>query len=192
MDHSFQTPEKLKSKERGDKRKTVSGEDIAASPPLSYVTVAGSGEKDDTLVLYLANDFHWRGATFVNVSGAGLAILKFKCKEKEVQLSRCVFVNATEFENRVLPYGYRVEMLMMRLCRWSSRRNLRNRARQWFERAQCSAKSLSPREKKLSGRSATSWWSSRQKGACELESVNLAGWKERCLSMVMEKVKKLN
>lgn len=54
----------------------------------------------------------------------GLAILKFKCKEKQVQLSRCTFVNATEFENRVdmmaqtedyskrgltLPYGYRVE-----------------------------------------------------------------------------------
>ena len=92
-DHSFQTPEKLKSKEKGDTRKTVSEEDIAASPLLSYVTVSGSGEKDDTLVLYLANDFHWRGATFVNVSGAGLATLKFKCKEKEVQLSRCVFVN---------------------------------------------------------------------------------------------------
>ena len=67
----------------------MSEEDIAASPLLSHVTVSGSSEKNDTLVLYLANDFHWRGATFVNVSGAGLAILKFKCKEKEVQLSRC-------------------------------------------------------------------------------------------------------
>ena len=134
---------------------------MVVSPMISFVTEDGSCEKDDTLVLYLANCFHWRGARFVNVSGAGLAILKFKCKEKEVQLSRCVFVNAMEFENRVdmmaqtedyskrglaLPYGYRVEMLMMRLCRWSSRRSLRNRVRQWFEKAQVSAKSLSPRE----------------------------------------------
>ena len=37
-------------------------------------------------------------------------------------------------------------MLMMRLCRWSSRRSLRNKIRQWSERAQVSTKSLSPRE----------------------------------------------
>ena len=60
-----------------------------------------SSSEDETLVLYLANDFHWRGARLINISGAGLAILRFRCKDKEVQLSRCVFVDAVQFDNRV-------------------------------------------------------------------------------------------
>ena len=36
-DHSLQTPENLKSKKSGDKRKTVSGEDMVVSPMTSFV-----------------------------------------------------------------------------------------------------------------------------------------------------------
>ena len=87
--------------------------------------------------------------------------MKFRCKEKEVQLSRCVFVDAIEFESRVdtmaqtedyskrgleLPCGYRNEKLMLRLRRWNARRNLKNNIRQWFEKAYDSVRSLSPRE----------------------------------------------
>ena len=160
-EHALHTPDNLKSKKSGDEKNKMSGEEMVASPMKSFATGDSSYRTDDTLVLYLANDFHWRGAKFVTVSGAGLAILKFKCKEKEVQLSRCVFMNATEFRNRVdamaqtedyskrgleLPYGYRKEMLMMRLCRWSSRRSLNAQLNLWFERAHDSVKSMSPRE----------------------------------------------
>ena len=139
-EHAFHTPGNLGSKKRGDEKKKKSGEEMVASPMKSFETGDSSFRTNDTLVLYLANDFHWRGAKFVTVSAAGLAILKFKCKDKEVQLSRCMFVNVAEFSNRVdtmaqtedyskrgleLPYGYKKEMLMMRLGRWSSRRSLK-------------------------------------------------------------------
>ena len=45
-----------------------------------------------------------------------------------------------------LPYGYRLEMLMMRLCRWFSKKKITDMTRRWLERAQHSVKSLSPRE----------------------------------------------
>ena len=162
-EHSLHTPENLKSEEGREKpsKKMSNGDEMVVSPMVSLQTGDRSFDKDDTLVIYLANDFHWRGARLVNVSGAGLAILRFKCKEKEVQLSRCVFVDAVEFENRVdamaqtedyakrgleLPYGYRKEMLMMRLCRWKSRKDLKAKISQWFDRARDSGKSVSPRE----------------------------------------------
>ena len=68
---------------------------------------------------------------------------------------------AVEFENRVdtmaqtedyakrgleLPYGYRKEMRMMRLWRWKSRKDLKAKISQWFDRARDSGKSVSPRE----------------------------------------------
>ena len=99
-EHSSHTPENFKSKEGKDKlnQKRSDGKETVFSPMASIDRSSGENE---TLVLYLANDFHWRGARLINISGAGLAILRFKCKDKEVQLSRCVFVDAVQFDNRV-------------------------------------------------------------------------------------------
>ena len=81
-EHVLHTPDNLKSKKSGDKKKRMSGKEMVASPMMSFATGDSSYRTDATLVLYLANDFHWRGAKFVTVSGAGLAILKFQVQGK--------------------------------------------------------------------------------------------------------------
>ena len=164
-EHSRETPENFKSKEGEDKvpKRLWAGDGIRMkdSPIVSFSAGHISDAKDDTLLLYLANDYHWREARLVRFSGAGLAVLQFQNENKEVQLSRCVFVETAKFKNRVdtlactedyskrvldLPYGYRNEKLVVKWSRWNMRRDLRSKVKLWLEKAQDRSKMLSPRE----------------------------------------------
>ena len=81
--------------------------------------------EDSGAVLYLANDFHWRAGEILEASGEGLVLVRFACKDKDVQLSRCLtadqnvahiaanqLATADDFITRglQLPYGYYLEL----------------------------------------------------------------------------------
>ena len=104
------------------------------------------GEEDSFLVLYLANDFHWRGGQYLEMSGAGLALVRFNCRDKDVQISRCIFPESEEYHRKVntlacvqdfimrglkLPYGYQLEMILLRYSRMQAVKRLKASFKVW-------------------------------------------------------------
>ena len=104
--------------------------------------------EDSSAVLYLANDFHWRSGEILEASGEGLVLVRFACKDKDVQVSRCItadqnvahiaanqLATADDFVSRglQLPYGYYLERTYVRWERQSARRRLTRYFQAWAE-----------------------------------------------------------
>ena len=103
-EHAKPTPENLTFK--GD----AEDEELAGacadamlkdSPIVSVANMTGYDAEDKGMVLYLASDYPWRGAKFLHFSGAVVAMVQFDGKQKEVQISRCEFAEADEYQPRV-------------------------------------------------------------------------------------------
>ena len=62
---------------------------LALSPMVS----AKSKMESQDWVLYLADDFHWRGGVFMAMDEKGMATVRFSSKEKQVLASRCEHVD---------------------------------------------------------------------------------------------------
>ena len=119
------------------------------SPIVTKIDYSGSSSEEDEdsiLVLYLANDFHWRGAQYLEMSGAGLTLVRFDCRDKDVQISRCMFPDSEEYHRKVntlacvqeftmrglkLPYGYQLEMILLRYSRMQAVKRLKASFKVW-------------------------------------------------------------
>ena len=138
------------------------------SPIVTKVEDSGSvseGEEDSILVLYLANDFHWRGGQYPEMSGAGLALVRFDCRDKDVQISRCIFPDSEEYHRKVntlacvqdftmrglnLPYGYQLEIILLRYSRMQAVKRLKASFKVWavikpqasFDAVQCTESTI--------------------------------------------------
>ena len=121
-------------------------DEILAESPLVSKPVSDVITVD--CILYLADDFHWRGGEFLCREGDHLAQVQFDCKIKTVAISRCEHVTSSVFEKRVnsmahardfesrglsLPYGYYYEKTLLRWFRQRAGQKVRFGFKLWAQ-----------------------------------------------------------